>query len=495
MHIIYYIWHRITHATPASFYGHVLIRNWENLIAHQLGHINQNETIIDIAFGGGLGHFIANTSNYSFRNDGWDLTHSKEYSRLGWNSLLKKKEELFDKEKISLPCMGLFSYGHIPAAIDRHHDPTHLINVPSLLNMSEIAIDALSEKYKEEGYIIMIEASHIDSCEHANDIGCMIHEMIEAEETLKYLHTYVNTHKDTLLINLADHETGGLTLGRNIPIQGNHIIPFDTGTAPSKHYDTNPNTETQYYSDSQYNLLIPPPKDMLVSSNIGYSSMYDWRPHIIQRIKHSCRYIINTLILKYNPNHDAFYNSHNIQTQNNTININVTLNQIIQEIEYGLGIEYGGLNSYEIALINNSLHMDSHFGYELNLSDNNMYYTHYAKSMMLHVCTLITSIRTYTGWTTHGHTGADIPISAHGPYSDMFVGTFNNWEIGNMLSDIMNLTMIQNRVTSRLRNEYINDPSFIICDRTQRLHSFKYQQNVSYPKGNLRSGYCVESYK
>ena len=44
---------RVTHATPASFYGHVLSRDDENTLAEQLV-----ESPLDVVFGGGWRHFI-----------------------------------------------------------------------------------------------------------------------------------------------------------------------------------------------------------------------------------------------------------------------------------------------------------------------------------------------------------------------------------------------------------------------------------------------------
>jgi alkaline phosphatase len=63
---------RITHATPASFYSHVVDRDLESDIAEFLvgkrAGFNQGRTV-DLAFGGGKCFFIGNQTQPSCRND------------------------------------------------------------------------------------------------------------------------------------------------------------------------------------------------------------------------------------------------------------------------------------------------------------------------------------------------------------------------------------------------------------------------------------------
>ena len=55
----------------------------------------------------------------------------------------------------------------------------------------------------------MVEAGEVDWAAHTNDAATTLREMLEAEETLTYLKTWVDQHPNTLLIVTADHDTGG----------------------------------------------------------------------------------------------------------------------------------------------------------------------------------------------------------------------------------------------------------------------------------------------
>ncbi|HEX6923562.1 MAG TPA: alkaline phosphatase [Bacillales bacterium] len=46
--------------------------------------------------------------------------------------------------------------------------------------------------------------------------------------------------------------------------------------------------------------------------------------------------------------------------------------------------------------------------------------------------------RTNTGWTTHGHTGVDVPVYAYGPAAEMFAGRIENTKIAKNIFDILN---------------------------------------------------------
>ncbi len=45
--------------------------------------------------------------------------------------------------------------------------------------------------------------------------------------------------------------------------------------------------------------------------------------------------------------------------------------------------------------------------------------------------------RTYTGWTTGGHTGVDVPVYAYGPGSERFAGLIDNTDIGKEIFSVI----------------------------------------------------------
>lgn len=60
-------------------------------------------------------------------------------------------------------------------------------------------------------FFIMIEGANIDVESHKKNLKNMRKELKEFDNSIKLVYEFVNKNKDTTLIVLADHETGGLT--------------------------------------------------------------------------------------------------------------------------------------------------------------------------------------------------------------------------------------------------------------------------------------------
>lgn len=63
-----------------------------------------------------------------------------------------------------------------------------------------------------KGFFAMIEGSFIDSSGHGNDPEMLLYEMRDFDNAVGVAFDYADAHPGTLVIVLADHETGGLTL-------------------------------------------------------------------------------------------------------------------------------------------------------------------------------------------------------------------------------------------------------------------------------------------
>lgn len=48
--------------------------------------------------------------------------------------------------------------------------------------------------------------------------------------------------------------------------------------------------------------------------------------------------------------------------------------------------------------------------------------------------------RSNTGWTSRGHTAADVPIKAYGPGAERFSTYMNNTDINKIMVELLNLT-------------------------------------------------------
>lgn len=72
------------------------------------------------------------------------------------------------------------------------------------------AIDLVSKN--DQGFFAMFEGSRIDDCGHWHDIPALLGEIYDFDQTLGMVLQWAEKDGETLVIVLADHETGGLTL-------------------------------------------------------------------------------------------------------------------------------------------------------------------------------------------------------------------------------------------------------------------------------------------
>jgi len=75
---------------------------------------------------------------------------------------------------------------------------------PSLAQMTEIAIDRLSDN-NEKGFFLMVESASIDKQSHRRNPCGSIGEIEQLEEALAIALNYAETHPNTLIIVTADH--------------------------------------------------------------------------------------------------------------------------------------------------------------------------------------------------------------------------------------------------------------------------------------------------
>lgn len=178
----------VVHATPAAFYTHVTSRRNYEEIAETL--VNSE---IDFFAGGGLDFFTK-------RKDGKNLL-----------TALKDKGFTVNTSELPMQSKKIFNYkqGYLlapdgmPKMLEGRGD--------FLPNATKLAIESLSQM-SEKGFFLMIEGSQIDWGGHANDSDYLISELIDFDNAIGVALDYAETNPDTLVIVLADHETGGFTL-------------------------------------------------------------------------------------------------------------------------------------------------------------------------------------------------------------------------------------------------------------------------------------------
>lgn len=186
---------RITHATPAAFSAHVPSRYEENEIARQ--QLTQD---IEVILGGGRRHFLPESEGGE-RADGRNLL--EEAADRGYH--VARTREAFDALD-ELPILGLFTSDHMSYDIDRSSSEE-----PSLTDMTRKALSLLQNS-SEEGFFLMVEGSRIDHAGHRNDPAAHLREVLEYDNAVAEALSFAREDGQTLVVSVADHETGGLSL-------------------------------------------------------------------------------------------------------------------------------------------------------------------------------------------------------------------------------------------------------------------------------------------
>lgn len=226
---------RVTHATPAVFVSHNESRGNENNIAFDMV-----DSGIDYLVGGGLRHFLPggwqDSSKDAFgktikskREDEmniFDMFQAKGYRvQYGSKGALSFSNELFTDNR---PYVNLFTYSHLPYSVDAQSNTTY--DVPTLAEMTEKGIELLQKD--EDGFFFMIEGGRIDHACHPNDAKAAIMDTLAFDEAVEEaLEFYKKHEKETLILVVGDHETGGLGLGVNTNYFMNLSVLKDVNTS------------------------------------------------------------------------------------------------------------------------------------------------------------------------------------------------------------------------------------------------------------------------
>jgi alkaline phosphatase len=185
---------QITHATPAAFGSHVEYREQFTRIADQYFDKQWNgEPMVDVLLGGGLDDMQ--------RRDR-DLV--SEFRQAGYDVVLKRTDLLNTQDDRLL---GLFAPAGLPRAWDRGDD------VPSLAEMTAVALRTLDRN--PQGFFLMVEGSQVDWAGHDNSVAGVISEMEDFIAAIRVVLDFARQRGDTLVVITADHETGGMSLGRD----------------------------------------------------------------------------------------------------------------------------------------------------------------------------------------------------------------------------------------------------------------------------------------
>ena len=324
---------RLTHATPAAFAAHVPSRSMEDEIARQmLGHD------IEVLLGGGRRHFRSEADGGA-RADSLNLLDAA----CAENYAVATDRAGFDSTHAT-PLLGLFAESHMNYEVDR--DPAAQ---PSLAEMTTKALDLLAgnSDARENGFFLLVEGSRIDHAGHANDAAAHVREVLAYDEAVAAALDFARRDGRTLVVSTSDHETGGLSLGRD--------------------------------------------------------GVYDWEPSVLARVTASQEAMLARIAEGAAP---------------------------AAVLEEAAGID--SLTAEQAAALDAAVRAEDAGALNASLSN-------------------IISRRALVGWTTTGHTAADVNLYAFGPGAGRFAGHFDNTHIGRAVAALLGFDLLAR--TQQLRED------------------------------------------
>lgn len=192
----------VDHATPAAFYAHQSSRKFYHAIGEDLIKAQYD-------FYAGSDFLQPNDKNDASRPSLYKQCEDNGYTfARGYKDFQRKTKKankliLFQTQEASNKERGC-----LPYAIDRTP------NDMTLQQVTRAGINFLTKKNKD-GFFLMIEGGKIDWACHSNDAGTMFRELKDMDDAVQIAYEFYEQHPDeTLIVVTADHETGGLVLGR-----------------------------------------------------------------------------------------------------------------------------------------------------------------------------------------------------------------------------------------------------------------------------------------
>ncbi len=184
---------RITHATPACYFAHVLQRDSEAEIAEQV-----LTSEVDLWIGGGR-EFFTPKKEGGKREDGKNILRLMEDKGA---HVVNSLDGMKNIKTLDHQVLALFSDSHI--AYKQSGQSEAMLD-----DMVEEAIRLLSQNPK--GYFLIVEGGRVDHASHINQEEKMMAEMVDLDNAVGYAMKTVDLG-DTLIVITADHETAGASI-------------------------------------------------------------------------------------------------------------------------------------------------------------------------------------------------------------------------------------------------------------------------------------------
>lgn len=190
----------VNHATPAGFYAHESSRN-------------NYDSIAEAAFKSGTVDFLAGGRFLCQDSEKMKKEEEKASDRI---TFLYDNKEIRDTPggRLQLPAIlqisSVFSLQYMECELDRVRMEEEGEKTVSLAQLVNKGIEAME---KEGSFFMAVESGMIDSACHKGDLASAVWETKALQDAVGQAAAFMEEHpEETLIVVLADHETGGLTL-------------------------------------------------------------------------------------------------------------------------------------------------------------------------------------------------------------------------------------------------------------------------------------------
>lgn len=417
---------RITHATPAVFTAHDPSRGNEVALATE--YINN----VDVILGGGRDMFLPESEGgkqpqrnlvEEAKSAGYDyITNRREIGNVTGDQIL-----------------GLFAMSDLKYEIDRDKQ-----NVPSLAEMTKLAVDTLSKN--DKGFFLMVEGSQIDWAGHAHDPIAMISDMLAFEQAVDVALEFARNNPDTLVVIVGDHETGGLNIGNtpggykeNIAVLKNATGSSNTIGAElkSKAITTEVGDSARVVNDSLYmpireiatqlnGTLEYNAADLSVDVEIADSAFTVRLPEKIVTANSEKQ------------NADFF-----VENGTAYFNLKSVAELIGLQVAYGTDEASNVTTAYWVDVKNvfepiaGIKLTEEDVAYLTNVNWNN-------NTTLINEIGTVVSGHALLSWGSRNHTGEELPLYAYGKGANEFVGLIDNTELPRIISYLMGVELFDN---------------------------------------------------
>ena len=185
----------IDHATPAAFYAYSSGRSAYYEIALQLA-----ESGFDYFAGGGL---------KKPRGDLGDRPDAFEAVRKAGYSVTKTREDFLKLNASSGKVLVIN-----PVLDDEMALPHEIDRKPGEITLAEFTMKGIELLDNPKGFFMMVEGGKIDWACHANDAVTVVRDVIAFDDAVRVALGFYRKHpRETLVVVVGDHETGGMSIG------------------------------------------------------------------------------------------------------------------------------------------------------------------------------------------------------------------------------------------------------------------------------------------